>query len=112
MFKEICRPLRLLRFAAALASILLLAGPPALASSTAQCWDAWADSSADDTCKDESMEFGDWNNCPQCCNIFATCHTGAGVTSNNQWNHTSIGAPVSEVDDIQNCQGSLTNGSC
>ena len=99
-------PLRPLRFAAALAFVLLLAGPPALASSTAACQDAWEDSSESDTCKEPNIQWGDWNNCLQCCNIFAKCHTGNNFDS-VPYPLTGIGVPLSDVDDLQNCQGSL-----
>ena len=90
----------------------LLAGPLAPATSTAECEDAWGDSSASDTCKEPNIEFGDWNNCLQCCSIFAKCHTGASRFSMNQYNTTGIAVPLSDVDDLENCQGTLTNGSC
>ena len=113
MLKDLGRPFRLLRFAAALASMLLLAGPPALASSTAACEDAWEESSASDTCKEPNITFGDYNNCLQCCLVFAKCHTGAfGPLNPNPYNNTTIGAPVSDFDDLENCGGTLTQGSC
>ena len=111
MLKVLDWPLRPLRFVIALAAVLSLAGPSALASSTAECKDAWDDSSASDTCRNPSIEFGDWNNCLQCCSIFADCHTGQ-MFGPNQYKTTGIGVPLSDVDDLENCQGTLTNGSC
>ena len=113
MFKDLDRPLHLLRIAVALAFVLLLAGPPALASSAAECEDAWEDSSASDSCNNPTISFGDYNNCEQCCLVFASCHTGeSGPLAINPYNLTSIGAPVSDFDDLQNCHGTLKVGSC
>ena len=102
---------RPLRFGLALAGALLLAGSPALAESTAACEDEWEESSASDTCKEPNIQFGDWNNCLQCCNIFAKCHTGNNFDV-NPWHLDGIGVPLSEVDDLQNCRGYLRVGSC
>lgn len=95
---------------ALVASILLLAGSPALASN-AQCSAEWEESSASDTCRDVSIEWGNWNNCEPCCLFFAECHNGERFAI-NPWDNTTIGVPLSDVDDLENCQGNLTNGSC
>ena len=99
------------RIAAALAFVLLLAGPPALATSTAAYQDEWDESSASDTCKEPNIQWGDWNNRLQCCSIFAKCHTGNNF-ANNPWHLDGIGVPLSDVDDLQNCRGYLRVGSC
>ena len=100
-----------LRFGIALASILLLAGPPALATDTASCEDAWEDSSASETCKEPDILFGDWQGCLQCCSIFAKCHTGNSL-SPDPYMTTGIAVTLSEVDGLENCLGTLTSGSC
>ena len=101
----------LLRIGTALvASILLLAGPPALGSYT-QCSSEWEESSASETCKDVSIQWGDWNNCEPCCMITAKCNNGNRFDP-DPWDSTIIGVPLSDVDDLENCWGDLTNGSC
>lgn len=97
---------------ALVASVLLLAGSPALGTD-AQCSEEWEDSSASETCKNEDIVFGDWNNCDPCCSIFAECHTGeSDLLAVNPWKKTGIAVPVSNVSDLENCHGTLTDGSC
>ena len=110
MLKALDCPLRPLRFVVALASILLLAASPALASDTASCEDEWEESSAD-TCNEPNILFGDWQGCLQCCSIFAKCHTGDNF-SPIPYDTTGIAVALSEVDGLENCHGTLTAGSC
>ena len=95
---------------ALVASILLLAGSPALASN-AQCSAKWEESSASETCRDASFNWGNWNNCEPCCMITAWCNNGNQFDP-DPWRRTIIGAPMSDVDDLENCSGILTDGSC
>ena len=92
------------------ASILLLAGSPALGSN-AQCSDEWEESSASDTYQNPDISFGDWQGCEPCCSIVAKCHTGNHL-SLNPWKSSGIAVPLSDVSDLENCQGTLTAGSC
>ena len=101
----------LLRIGIALvASILLLAASPGLGSN-AECADEWEESSASETCNNENIAFGNWQGCEPCCSISAKCHTGNQLAA-NPWKTTIIAVPVSDVSDLQNCQGTLTDGSC
>lgn len=95
---------------ALVASILLLAGSPALGSN-AECSAEWEESSASETCKDPNIMFGDWQGCQPCCSISAKCHTGNQL-STSPWKTTIIAVPVSDVSDLENCQGTLTEDSC
>ena len=95
---------------ALVASVLLLAGSPALGSN-AECRDEWDESSASETCNNVNIAFGDWQGCQPCCSIVAKCHTGNRL-SLNPWKSTIIVVPVSEVSDLENCRGTLTEGSC
>ena len=107
--------LNLLRTGIALAAVLLLAAPPALATSASACSEEWEDSRASDTCKEPSFAFGDYGNgnnqCLQCCSIFAKCHTGNNFSS-NPYHLDGIAVPLDDVDDLNNCSGYLQVGSC
>ncbi len=94
------------RMGIALAAALLLLGVPTLsgaAPTQSQCSDAWSESSADDTCDNESISVSGDN-----CRVTASCLT------EDPWFSLAadITTSLANVDDLQNCSGSLNVGSC
>lgn len=91
----------------ALAAALLLLGVPALSGAAAptqsQCEDAWEDSDADDSCDNEYIVVED-----EKCRVSASCLT------EDPWDSraTTILTSLANVDDLENCSGSLQVGSC
>ena len=72
------------------------------------------DSSASDTCRDETIEMAIGS--PQC-SISAECLVPPGLygytyVSTAYHKSTSITVSWDDVDDLHNCTGDLTNGSC
>ena len=113
---------------AALVVVLLAFSFPAVsqdstssdAPTDAQCSDNWADSAADDTCRNESVtaEGG-------MCRVEAECKVAALLvsapvnvpTDDNKTNQdnffsNSMLATLDEVANLHNCNGVLTVGSC
>ena len=106
MFKHLSRSLGIV-----LASILLLAGPPALGSQ--ECRDAWNESDASESCgwaTISQMTF--LSGCTNCCSVYVACKTGKPAWSMNYWNDTVIAASVDDTRRLVNCQGTLRIGSC
>ena len=94
-----------LRFAAALAAVLLLLGAasPAWAEATySQCSNGWSESPAYDECWDVTItpSGGD-------CTIQARCRTTAGGEEK-----TTATVDPESVSGLNNCNGELTDGSC
>ena len=91
----------------ALACTLLLTGLPNLADAATQqeCWDAWQDSSARDSCYANSVTASGTD---QCTLESPVCENAAGVQVSN----SDLTLDYDDVDDLNNCNGVLTNGSC
>lgn len=94
-----------LRIGLALAAVLMLLGVPALsgAATDAECQDAWADSSADDSCDAGHIAAAGDDNC----SVTASCEIGNGSSRSD-----SITTALSNVDDLNNCGGFLRVGNC
>ena len=94
-----------LRFGIALAALLLVLGAATESraeATQAQCEAEWADSDADGPCWDEQITpSGDQ------CTISAKCKRG-----NEDYLRTSITVDLDSVSDLNNCNGTLTDGSC
>ena len=107
MFNHLSRPLGIV-----LATILLLAGPPALGSA---CGDAWNESSASDSCGTPTIDDGvDAQGCLNCCRIRVRCDTGAPFWAlpSQQTKDNFIIKTAEQVSELQNCHGTLKVGSC
>ena len=92
-----------LRIGLVLAAVLLL-GVPTLsgAATDSECSDAWDDSGADDSCSNEQIVAqGDD------CWITALCQMASGGSRSD-----SITVSLASTDDINNCNGFLSTGSC
>ena len=80
----------------------------------AACCEPYDDSSASDTCRNETIEMVQNGSS---CTVRAECHVPVGLhgfTYVHQAYHksTSITVSTGDVDDLHNCSGDLTNGSC
>ena len=95
-----------LRFAAALAAVLLLLGvaSPAWADVTqAQCSAEWAESDADETCSNEEIVVQDDGDCQ----ITASCTMDNGGSRND-----SFAAALNKISTLVNCNGLLKLEAC
>ena len=104
MIRYLTVPSYLLRTGIALAACLLLLGiaTGSWAATNSQCANKWSQSSADDTCSDETISAqGDD------CSINASCTTSAGHNVRD-----SITVHLNQVSGIRNCNGSLTISHC
>ena len=97
----------LLRISLALAAALLLLGVPALSGAAAptqvDCSLAFTNSPAEDSCTASSITVSG-----EQCRVRAYCETGY----NNDTRVDTVTVPLSDVDDLNNCSGYLTVGSC
>ena len=132
-----------LPFGIALAAVLSLAGAPALGqvclpvpawswlsnhylseaqkeakaayeAADAACCEPYEDSSASDTCRNETIEMVQNGSS---CTVGAECHVPVGLHGFTYVHYayhksTSITVSTGDVDDLHNCSGDLTNGSC
>ena len=88
----------------AVATLLLLGiATESRAATDAQCSTEWSESDADDTCSGEQISALSGNRCW----IRAQCSHANGAV-----NPDSIKLPLSLVDNLKNCGGWLTLGSC
>ena len=95
------------RFAAALAAVLLLLGvaTPGWAANDAtqaQCDTEWANSEADATCSNETIEPDG-----ERCRITADCQTDSGGTYQD-----TFAAHLDKISDLKNCNGYLKLVDC
>ena len=95
-----------LRTVIALAAALLLLGvataSQAFPPGPSQCMNKYVQSDADDTCQNEDVTI-DGNNC----SFTAECRDSEG-----DWRNTSITVSPEEATQLNNCNGTLTLGSC
>ena len=130
-----------LPFAIALAAVLSLAGAPALGqvcmpvpawinnhymseqqkqalaaynSANSACCQPYDNSSASQTCRNEAIEMAQNGSS---CTVEAECHVPVGLhgftyVHQAYYKETSITVSTGDVDDLHNCSGNLTNGSC
>ena len=71
------------------------------------CWEAWNDSSADASCSNEHITGTSMGGYSSECTVNALCtRNGPGLQNN------SIEVNLNQVDDLSNCNGFLTVGSC
>ena len=101
----------LLSVGIALASVLLLAGPPAWGSTSA-CDNAWEQSTASQTCEEPTFTWGNYQKCSPCCVVDTWCETGGSITTTSQRKRAFIVVRLDKVDDLENCHGTLKVDSC
>ena len=108
MLNHAAAPSYLLRIGIALALALLLLGAAtesrAGGAALQACKSAWNDSPASDTCTNAQIAAtgveGD------------DCEISAQCTSGGSQSVTSITVNLDSVSDLNNCEGTLTDGSC
>lgn len=91
----------------ALAGTLSLTGLPNLADAATaeECRQAWWDSSARDSCYANNVTASGTD---QCTLESPVCENAAGVQVSN----SSLTLDYDDVDDLNNCNGVLTNEAC
>ena len=80
----------------------------------AACCEPYDGSSANNTCRNETIRMVQNGSS---CRVGAECHVSVGwhgftYVWQAYYKNTSITVSTSDVDDLQNCAGDLTNGSC
>ena len=95
-------PLRI-GIAAVCGLLLLGAAAESRAATDAQCSSAYNESDASDQCTTVSVSGRSGNRCK----IVADCPSGTGATQRD-----SIYVPLANADELKNCGGWLTLGSC
>lgn len=86
-----------------------LGSPPAHATTITiqQCTDEYADSDAADSCYGgAALDIGVTSDGE--CSVTDTCPRNDGITSNQ----SNYEGPLAELDDLVNCDGTLTLNSC
>lgn len=78
------------------------------AATQTECANAWDESSADDSCKDETITV---NNAGKC-NVKASCRRHYGYPVATQYWAAEYTGTTNQIKSLHNCQGELKENSC
>ena len=103
------RKKHLIQWAVCMAVAISIPAFVAMAATQAECEQAWDDSSADDSCKDETISTASNNQCT----VNASCarHVGPLQGGTVYWAASYTGSKAN-VKNLNNCQGELKVGNC